>query len=92
MPEEPTDHARSILNEEAKMLTQMIAELDKQLPEIEFNRLKLITVRDALLKGIGMKVEQLELPLTETENETNKDLEETIRYYVDTPDAEKVSP
>jgi len=88
MPKEPADPAKSILASEATMLTQMIAELDKQIPEIEFNRLKLITVRDALLKSIGMAVEQLELPLTET----NEDLEKTIRYYVDTPDAEKVSP
>ena len=48
---------------EAKMLAQMINQLDEQLQEIEFNRLKLVTVRDALIDTLGISVEQLELPL-----------------------------
>jgi|TARA_R100000781_G_scaffold70726_1_gene44363 hypothetical protein len=51
------------------MLQQMISKLDEQLQELEFNKLKLCTVRDALLKNLGLTVEQLELPLALAEDE-----------------------
>tara|TARA_B100000530_G_scaffold137562_1_gene86115 strand:+ start:8673 stop:8843 length:171 start_codon:yes stop_codon:yes gene_type:complete len=51
------------------MLQQMISKLDEQLQELEFNKLKLCTVRDALLKNLGLTVEQLELPLALAEGE-----------------------
>ena len=63
MPNETVDPTGAILMNEAKMLTQMINQLDEQLQEIEFNRLKLVTVRDALTDTLGINVEQLELPL-----------------------------
>jgi len=80
------------------MLTDMITKLDEQLAEVAINRLKLVTVRDALVSTLGIDVEQLELPLPmpvaedEPDSKTDDGLEEAIRYYVDTPDAEKVSP
>ncbi len=80
------------------MLTDMITKLDEQLEEVAINRLKLVTVRDALITTLGIDVEQLELPLPmpvaedEPDSKTDDDLEKTIRYYVDTPDEEKVSP
>ena len=80
------------------MLTDMITKLDEQLEEVAINRLKLVTVRDALITTLGIDVEQLELPLPmpvaedTPDSKTDDDLEKTIRYYVDTPDEEKVSP
>jgi len=80
------------------MLTDMITKLDEQLAEVAINRLKLVTVRDALVSTLGIDVEQLELPLPmpvaedEPDSKTDDGLEEAIHYYVDTPDAEKVSP
>jgi len=98
MSGKPVDPTVPILTNEAKMLTQMIAKLDEQLQEIQMSRLKLVTVRDALVTTLGIDVEQLELPLLmpaaedEPDSKTDDGLEEAIRYYVDTPDAEKVSP
>jgi len=98
MSGEPTDPTIPILTGEAKMLTDMITKLDEQLAEVAINRLKLVTVRDALVSTLGIDVEQLELPLPmpvaedEPDSKTDDGLEEAIRYYVDTPDAEKVSP
>tara|TARA_R110000751_G_scaffold142196_1_gene245644 strand:+ start:340 stop:591 length:252 start_codon:yes stop_codon:yes gene_type:complete len=63
MSKETVDPTGAILMNEAKMLAQMINQLDEQLQEIEFNRLKLVTVRDALIDTLGISVEQLELPL-----------------------------
>jgi|TARA_R100001530_G_scaffold9590_2_gene9688 hypothetical protein len=98
MSGEPTDPTIPILTGEAKMLTDMITKLDEQLAEVAINRLKLVTVRDALVSTLGIDVEQLELPLPmpvaedEPDSKTDDGLEEAIHYYVDTPDAEKVSP
>ncbi len=98
MSGEPTDPTIPILTGEAKMLTDMITKLDEQLAEVAINRLKLVTVRDALVSTLGIDVEQLELPLPmpvaedEPDSKTDEGLEEAIHYYVDTPDAEKVSP
>jgi hypothetical protein len=69
MSGEPVDTTVPILTSEAKMLQQMISKLDEQLQELEFNKLKLCTVRDALLKNLGLTVEQLELPLALAEDE-----------------------